>query len=113
MAFALTSADKTYVAMKLFQREIVDRVKADEAVEAKPAEDNPYGLPARTPEEYEEVLRQKGLRMTLEGKNVSVKEHVQPEKDLVLTPQDSQLAKRTEEQSPEKLVTEGAPELPS
>ena len=89
MAFALTSADKTYVAMKLFQREIVDRVKADEAGEAKPAEDNPYGLPARTPEEYEEVLRQKGLRMTLEGKNVSVKEHVQPEKDLVLTPQDN------------------------
>ena len=40
------------------EKEIVDRVKADEAGEARPAEDNPYGVPARTPEEYEEVLRQ-------------------------------------------------------
>ena len=72
MVFAMTAADEHYTAMRLFQTEIVDKVKADQETNWENASVK------------DEILTQKGLRMTLEGKNASVKEHIQlKEKDFV------------------------------
>lgn len=75
MVFAVTAADENYKAMQLFQQEILDHLD-DQNVDTIAA----AGL--------EEILRQKGLRMTLKAKNVSVPEHISPETDYVL-PADS------------------------
>lgn len=73
MAFAITAADKNYKAMRLFQREIVDMVKADSR---NSCTDN--------------MLLMKGLRMTLLGKYRSIKQHYMPEqKHLVLIPEEN------------------------
>lgn len=77
MAFAITAADQGYVAMKLFQTEIIDPLKAGEG---SCDENGPF----------EDILRQKGLRMTLKGKNVSVRNHRVPERDLVFEPAENQ-----------------------
>ena len=76
LVFAITAADSRYVAMKLFQKEIIDPVKAGKEPE----------IPDAT---AEEILKQKGLRMTLEGKNVSVKGHQELPKDAVWTPEEN------------------------
>ena len=68
--------DSRYVAMKLFQKEIIDPVKAGKEPE----------IPDAT---AEEILKQKGLRMTLEGKNRSVKGHRELPKDAVWTPEEN------------------------
>lgn len=60
MVFAITAADADYSAMRIFQKEIIDPMKAEEG----PVDDS-----------CEDILLQKGLRMTLEGKNVSVQHH--------------------------------------
>lgn len=79
MVFAITAADAGYKAMELFQTEVVDPVKAAEAELA--AEKVPL-------DPYEDILCQKGLRMTLEGKNTSVHPHDLPMKrDLVFLPE--------------------------
>lgn len=72
MVFAITAADEHYTAMKLFQKEIVDKVKSSEGVLRDNAADS------------DNILKQKGLRMTLEGKNTSVKEHYMPESHQLL-----------------------------
>ena len=76
LVFAITAADSRYVAMKLFQKEIIDPVKAGKEPE----------IPDAT---ADEILKQKGLRMTLEGKNVSVKGHQEFPKDAVWTPEEN------------------------
>lgn len=71
MAFAITAADRNYKAMRLFQREIVDKVKVDSQNSCT-----------------DHMLLMKGLRMTLLGKYRSVKKHDMPEqKHLVLIPE--------------------------
>lgn len=78
MVFAITAADEHYAAMKLFQREIVDKVKANEEV-------------LQDDHKMAEILRQKGLCMTLEGKNISVKNHIGLEaRDFFWTPEKNQ-----------------------
>ena len=78
MVFAITAADEHYAAMKLFQREIVDKVKANEEV-------------LQDDHKMAEILRQKGLCMTLEGKNISVKNHIGLEaRDFFGTPEKNQ-----------------------
>ena len=78
MVFAMTAADEHYTAMRLFQTEIVDKVKADQETNWENASVK------------DEILTQKGLRMTLEGKNASVKEHIQlKEKDFVWIPEEN------------------------
>ena len=82
MAFAITAADKDYTAMRLFQREVVDRMKAD-------GEPQTQTMTAGA-DPFEDILLQKGLRMTLKGKNVSVKHHLEPkQRDLVFQPEDN------------------------
>ena len=82
MAFAITAADRDYTAMRLFQREVVDRMKADD--------EPPAQTPAAGADPFEDILLQKGLRMTLKGKNVSVKHHLEPkQRDLVFRPEDN------------------------
>lgn len=82
MVFAITAADDGYKAMRLFQREIVDRVKQEAPEGGKTEKEKENADP------FEEILRQKGLRMTLKGKNVSVKDHLEPEKkDLFFAPE--------------------------
>ncbi|HJC46459.1 MAG TPA: beta-lactamase family protein [Candidatus Lachnoclostridium pullistercoris] len=82
MVFAITAADDGYKAMRLFQREIVDRVKQEAPEGGKMEKEKENADP------FEEILRQKGLRMTLKGKNVSVKDHLEPEKkDLFFAPE--------------------------
>ena len=73
MTFAITAADSRYMAMKLFQKEVINPTKAGRG-------------PEITDEISEEILKQKGLRMTLEGKNISAKEHRELPKDVVWTP---------------------------
>ncbi|MBQ6450852.1 MAG: serine hydrolase [Solobacterium sp.] len=102
MVFAVTCADEKYLASELFQKYIVDRISdAEGTVTAKdvnPADadswyaDNtggtsPYKMdgPVVT---MDDILRQKGLRMTLQGKNVSVP-HVQTKDSYVLTPEEN------------------------
>ena len=64
--------------MKLFQREIVDKVKADKEIRQDDGK-------------MEAILRQKGLCMTLEGKNISVKNHRKLKaRDLLWTPEENQ-----------------------
>ena len=55
MTFAITAADSRYMAMKLFQKEVINPTKAGRG-------------PEITDEISEEILKQKGLRMTLEEK---------------------------------------------
>lgn len=73
MVFAITAADKDYSAMRLFQQEIVDKVKS-ELPKDRIGQDAQANA-AR----YEHILRQKGLRMTLEGKNISVQNRCVPD----------------------------------
>lgn len=78
MVFAITAADKDYSSMQLFQREIIDKVKAEQNSDVTTHNDI---------EKYDDILLQKGLRMTLEGKNISVRDHYLPsQNDLVLIP---------------------------
>lgn len=71
MAFAITAADKNYKAMRLFQREIVDMMKADSQNSRN-----------------DKMLLMKGLRMTLLGRYRSIKNHYIPKrKHLVLIPE--------------------------
>ena len=78
MVFAITAADEHYAAMKLFQREIVDKVKADKEIRQDDGK-------------MEAILRQKGLCMTLEGKNISVKNHRKLKaRDFLWTPEENQ-----------------------
>lgn len=78
MVFAITAADEHYAAMKLFQREIVDKVKADKEIRKDDGK-------------MEAILRQKGLCMTLEGKNISVKNHRKLKaRDFLWTPEENQ-----------------------
>lgn len=78
MVFAITAADEYYAAMRIFQREIVDKVKADRGIRQDDGK-------------MEEILRQKGLCMTLEGKNISVKNHRCLEaRDFLWTPEKNQ-----------------------
>lgn len=72
LVFAITAADRKYSAMKLFQREIINPTKAEKISDIPTAE-------------AEDILKQKGLRMTLEGRNTSVKEHFSLLKDSVWT----------------------------
>lgn len=62
MVFAITAADSGYQAMKLFQKEVIDPVKENDGRMI-------------TDGTMDDVLKQKGLRMTLEGKNCSVPGH--------------------------------------
>ena len=88
MVFAITAADKNYVAMRLFQREIVDKVKRGMDVAAGGG--GTVESAAAAADKFEDILRQKGLRMSLEGKNVSVREHViPPARDLVFIPEEN------------------------
>lgn len=93
MAFAITAADRNYVAMRLFQREIVDKMKERPETDAAGLEAaglEAAGSNATGSEKFEDILRQKGLRMTLEGKNVSVREHLAPaKKDLTFIPEEN------------------------
>ena len=103
MVFAITAADDKYQAAGLFQKLIVDRVdKNASLLEAK-------DLNAADPDSWyadstgrtspfkmdgpvvtmDDVLAQKGLRMTLEGKNQSVCGHLEPKAEYVLTPEDN------------------------
>lgn len=76
MVFAITAADQNYQARKLFQKEIIDPMKCIEQKKLEAAD--PYG----------DILSQKGLRMTLKGKNCSVINHLLPEKqNYLLTPE--------------------------
>ena len=59
MVFAVTAADSGYQAMKLFQKEVIDPVKENDGR-------------LITDGTMDDVLKQKALRMTLEGKNCSV-----------------------------------------
>lgn len=70
MVFAITAADENYKAMQLFQQEIPDHLE-EKVVDLTSAAN------------LEEILLQKGLRMTLEAKNVSVAEHLTPKSDYV------------------------------
>lgn len=70
MVFAITAADQDYSAMKLFQQEIIDPMKAEKE----------NGISEKIQGKLEEILQQKGLRMTLEGKHVSVKDHILPDR---------------------------------
>ncbi len=70
MVFAITAADENYKAMQLFQQEILDHLE-EKVVDLTSAAN------------LEEILLQKGLRMTLEAKNVSVAEHLTPKSDYV------------------------------
>lgn len=103
MVFAITAADEHYAAMKLFQREIVDKVKADEAcggrMQAEPASaDDAFAKEEKANKKklwndskMEEILHQKGLCMTLEGKNTSVKNHkCLKSKDFLWIPEENQ-----------------------
>ena len=56
MVFAVTAADSGYQAMKLFQKEVIDPVKENDGR-------------LITDGTMDDVLKQKALRMTLEGKN--------------------------------------------
>ncbi len=86
MVFAITAADSRYTAMKLFQREIIDPIRAG----AGTTPDGVSGSVRENSEHFEEVLRQKGLRMTLEGKYSSVRSHFMPEKnDYVFLPEEN------------------------
>lgn len=109
MAFAITAADRNYTAMRLFQREIVDEVKKGMDVAGKmvgSGEADADGETGRrggtagsggtaaateaTWARFEDILRQKGLRMSLEGKNVSVREHIiPPASDLAFIPEEN------------------------
>lgn len=62
MVFAVTAADSGYQAMKLFQKEVIDPVKENDGR-------------LITDGTMDDVLKQKALRMTLEGKNCSVPGH--------------------------------------
>ena len=84
MVFAITAADNGYKAMKIFQREVIDLVKEDE----KKADGGQTEKAGEDP--CEDILRQKGLRMTLKGKNVSAEDHWEPEeKDLFFVPEEN------------------------
>lgn len=75
MAFAITSADEEYKAVNLFQKEVLDKIKSETKTDK-------FDI------SKDEILKQKGLRMTLEGKNVSVKEH-EKFKDLIFEPEEN------------------------
>lgn len=62
MVVSITAADKNYVMMDLFQQEVVDKLRSQTASPSP---------------EMDEVLLQKGLRMTLQGLNVSVEGHME------------------------------------
>lgn len=76
MVFAITAADKKDVMMKLFQREILDPMKMLEK------EDDPKAM--------DEILLQKGLRMTLKGKNQSAPNHRNLPLDLIFVPEENE-----------------------
>ena len=96
MVFTITGADKNYISSKLFQEIVVDQVKKDpeEVVlgdlnpEDPAREGSPYKMagPVTT---MEDVLLQKGLRMTLEGKNLSVPCHAEVKPEYVLKPEEN------------------------
>lgn len=70
IVFAITAADENYKAMQLFQREVLDHL-GEKSIDASVSTS-------------ETILRQKGLRMTLEAKNVSVQNHMEPKSDYIL-----------------------------
>ena len=96
MVFTITGADKNYVSSKLFQEIVVDRTDRNatvlEAKDLNPAdparEGSPYKMdgPKTT---MDDILLQKGLRMTLQGKNISVKGHILPQEKYILTPEEN------------------------
>ncbi len=96
MVFAITGADKNYVSTRLFQEIIVDNVledageicQNDVSPEDESREGSPYRM-AGPKTTMDDILLQKGLRMTLEGKNESVPGHCQPKADYVLVPEEN------------------------
>ena len=76
MVFAVTAADSGYQAMKLFQKEVIDPVKENDGR-------------LITDGTMDDVLKQKALRMTLEGKNCSVPGHKEILRKMTWTPEES------------------------
>ena len=74
MVFAVTAADSGYQAMKLFQKEVIDPVKENDGR-------------LITDGTMDDVLKQKALRMTLEGKNCSVPGHKEILRKMTWTPE--------------------------
>ncbi len=75
IVFAITAADEDYSAMRLFQQEIINPIKKTRA--------NVNMDDGR----MEEILREKGLRMSLLAKNVSVSERRNVAEDYIFTPE--------------------------